>query len=75
VVLVVGGAPEAPEAEVSDVDLVAAVTERLVAGERTRGAVDEVASIYGVPRRRVYELALAARQGDGTGEPRPDPSG
>jgi 16S rRNA (cytidine1402-2'-O)-methyltransferase len=67
VVVVVGGAP-APEAVVpGDGVLLAALAERLGAGERTRGAVDEVAAAFGVPRRRVYELALAARGDDGGG--------
>ena len=61
VVLVLGGAPEHTEAAVADEVLSAALSERLSAGERTRGAVDDVASVFGVSRRRVYELALAAR--------------
>ena len=64
VVLVVGGAPEEAEAEVADAVLVAAVTDRLAAGERTRGAVDGVAAAFGVPRRRVYALAITARHPD-----------
>ena len=58
--------------------LLAALDERLGAGERTRGAVDEVAAAFGVPRRRVYELALAARDrrsaGEASGRPG-DPGG
>jgi 16S rRNA (cytidine1402-2'-O)-methyltransferase len=65
VVLVVAGAPEVPEAEIADAVLVDAVTERLAAGERTRGAVDEVAAAFGVARRRVYALAIDARPADG----------
>jgi len=42
----------------------------LSAGERTRGVVDDLAAVFGVPRRRVYELALALR--DRTAE---DPGG
>jgi 16S rRNA (cytidine1402-2'-O)-methyltransferase len=61
VVLVVGGAPDRTEAPVDDDVLIAAVSERLATGERTRGAVDDVASAFGVSRRRVYTLALAAR--------------
>jgi 16S rRNA (cytidine1402-2'-O)-methyltransferase len=75
VVLVLGGAPEPVEEVVEDVDLIAALTGRLAAGERTRGVVDDVASAYGVSRRRVYELALAVRQGDGTGGRGADPAG
>jgi len=66
VVLVLGGAPEEAEATVDDEVLAAAVTERLSSGERTRGAVDEVAKAFGVPRRRVYDLALAGRDPDAT---------
>ena len=79
VVLVVEGAPVVEEPLAGDDVLVAALRARLGAGERTRGVVDEVAAAFGVPRRRVYELALAARDdGPGTaetggGEPRPPP--
>lgn len=66
VALVLGGAPEAVEATVDDEVLAAAVSERLSSGERTRGAVDEVAKAFGVPRRRVYDLALAGRDPDAT---------
>ncbi len=63
VVLVVEGASVVDEPPAGDDVLLVALRERLDAGERTRGAVDEVASAFGVPRRRVYELALAAREG------------
>jgi 16S rRNA (cytidine1402-2'-O)-methyltransferase len=59
VVLVLAGAEPVEELPVSDKVLMAAMADRLAAGERTRGVVDEVASEFGVPRRRVYELALA----------------
>jgi 16S rRNA (cytidine1402-2'-O)-methyltransferase len=75
VVLVLGGAPEPVEEVVDDADLMAALAGRLAAGERTRGVVDDVASAYGVSRRRVYELALAVRQGDATGARGADPVG
>ncbi len=58
VVVVVGGAPGGG-AVVTDEVLVAALRDRLVEQKRTRGVVDEVADIFGVSRRRVYELALA----------------
>jgi 16S rRNA (cytidine1402-2'-O)-methyltransferase len=61
VVLVLGGSPDTPTEAVGDEVLVAALHERLAAGERTRGVVDDLASAFGVPRRRVYELALAVR--------------
>ena len=65
VVLVVGGAPVVVDPGVGDDVLSAALAERLGAGERTRGVVDDVAATFGVPRRRVYELALAVRsEGD-----------
>ena len=60
-VLVLAGAVAAEVTTVGDAELTEAVVERLARGERTRGVVDEVASAFGVPRRRVYELALAAR--------------
>ena len=59
VVLVLAGAEPVDEDPVGDEVLTAAVADRLSGGERTRGVVDEVASAFGVPRRRVYELALA----------------
>ena len=78
VVLVVAGAPEIEEPEVGDDSLSAALSERLATGERTRGVVDDVAVAFGVPRRRVYELALALRATGGApvpggsgGEPAP----
>ncbi len=65
VVVVVGGAPLVVDPGVGDDVLSAALAERLGAGERTRGVVDDVAATFGVPRRRVYELALAVRsEGD-----------
>jgi 16S rRNA (cytidine1402-2'-O)-methyltransferase len=66
VVLVVGGAAVVEDPGVGDDVLSAALAERLGAGERTRGVVDEVATAFGVPRRRVYELALALRVGGDT---------
>jgi 16S rRNA (cytidine1402-2'-O)-methyltransferase len=69
VVLVVeGGAPA--ESEVDDETLRTAVEQRVSAGARRRGAVDEVAAEFGVPRRRVYQLALS-----GGPEPGEDPDG
>jgi len=65
VVLVVGGAPPAGPDTVDDAVLLAALADRLDAGERVRGAVDEVAADHGVARRRVYDLALSLRSGDG----------
>ena len=55
-----------------------AMALRLGPGERTRGAVDAVVAEFGVPRRRVYDLAL--RSGRRTGEGpamtvKPEPEG
>jgi 16S rRNA (cytidine1402-2'-O)-methyltransferase len=61
VVLVVEGATR-PRVEVDDDVLVAAIRQRLGSGERLRGVVDEVTAAFEVPRRRVYELALAQDQ-------------
>ncbi len=72
VVLVLGGAPEPAEQAVDDGVLSRAVAERLAAGARTRGAVDETAAEYEVPRRRVYELALRVKHGGPDGLPGPD---
>jgi len=70
VVLVLGGAAPSGPAVVDDAVLTSALADRLSAGERTRGVVDDLAAVFGVPRRRVYELALALR--DRTAE---DPGG
>jgi len=61
VVLVLGGAPEVVAAEVDDEVLLAALAVQTTDGARTRGAVDRVAADHGVPRRRVYDLALQAK--------------
>jgi 16S rRNA (cytidine1402-2'-O)-methyltransferase len=66
VALVLEGAPPMPPAMVEDADVIAAVAARVAAGERTRGAVDAVAAQFGIPRRRVYDLALASKS---AGEP------
>jgi 16S rRNA (cytidine1402-2'-O)-methyltransferase len=61
VVLVVEGAPRLEPPVVEDAEIVAAIADQLQGGERTRGAVDAVAARFGVPRRRVYDLALASK--------------
>jgi 16S rRNA (cytidine1402-2'-O)-methyltransferase len=66
VVIVLAGAPEVEMDDVADGSLIEALEVRLAAGERTRGAVDEVAAEFGIARRRVYDLALAARNDDPT---------
>ena len=75
VVVVLAGAPVVEEPEVGDDVLVAALTERLGAGERTRGVVDDLSAAFGVPRRRVYELALSVRSAPGPGAAPPDGMG
>jgi 16S rRNA (cytidine1402-2'-O)-methyltransferase len=72
VVLVVGGAPEPEGVEVPEEVLAAELATALAAGARTRGAVDEVAARHGVPRRRVYELALRVRGTDPAGAGPPE---
>jgi 16S rRNA (cytidine1402-2'-O)-methyltransferase len=57
-VVVVDGAPAAEAAD--DDELVAAVDARRDHGLSTRDAVAEVAAAYGVPKRRVYDLATGA---------------
>ena len=64
IVLVLAGAPEVPADEVGDAVLVAALAVQTASGARTRGAVDRVAADHGVPRRRVYELALQVKHAD-----------
>ncbi len=59
VVVVLAGAEPPGEVVVGDEAIVSALAGRLSAGERRRGAVDEVAGALGVPRRRVYDLALS----------------
>ncbi|HEX4905096.1 MAG TPA: 16S rRNA (cytidine(1402)-2'-O)-methyltransferase [Acidimicrobiales bacterium] len=58
-VLVVDGAPPAETA--TDDELTAAVVRMIADGLSTRDAVAEVAQAYDVPKRRVYDLATAAR--------------
>jgi 16S rRNA (cytidine1402-2'-O)-methyltransferase len=65
VVLVVEGAPPMTPKEVEDAEVVSAIAARMAAGDRTRGAVDAVAAQFGIPRRRVYDLALATKATDG----------
>jgi 16S rRNA (cytidine1402-2'-O)-methyltransferase len=55
-VVVLDGAPPPPEAD--DDDIRAALAEARAAGATTRDAVSSVAAQLGVPRRRVYDLAV-----------------
>ncbi len=70
VVLVVAPAPGRSDAapQVGDATIREVLAPRLASGERLRGVVDEVAGELAVPRRRVYELALALAD-DGRGSP------
>jgi len=54
-VIVVGGAE--PPADATDDDLRSALDAELAAGSSTRDAVAAVVERYGVPKRRVYDLA------------------
>ena len=55
-VVVVEGA--APPSVAGDAELVAAVAQLVAEGTSTRDAVAEVAGVYAVPKRRVYDLAI-----------------
>ncbi|HEY8526821.1 MAG TPA: 16S rRNA (cytidine(1402)-2'-O)-methyltransferase [Acidimicrobiales bacterium] len=59
IVVVLDGAPEPPPPD--DDALVAALTDELAAGASPRDAAASVAAVYGVPRRRAYDLAVALR--------------
>lgn len=61
IVVVVGGAEEAPPSDVQD--LVAEVLVRADTGERLKDAVADVAGRAGVPKRALYEAALERRRG------------
>lgn len=61
-VVVVGGAP--PRGEVGDDEIRAGLAARTGGGADRKAAVAEVARSLGVPRRRVYQLALGLREGD-----------
>ncbi len=57
-VIVLAGAPEA--APPGDADVLAAVRDELAAGATARDAAKAVAARLSVPRRRAYDLAVAA---------------
>tara|TARA_B110000263_G_C15196244_1_gene458476 strand:- start:437 stop:706 length:270 start_codon:yes stop_codon:yes gene_type:complete len=59
IAIVVGGAPQI---EVDDETVVAALREELASGETRRAAIDLVATTLGVARNRVYALALAVEE-------------
>jgi 16S rRNA (cytidine1402-2'-O)-methyltransferase len=60
ITVVVAGAPVAV-ARPSDADLLAAVAAREDAGTHRKDAIAEVASRYGLPKRDVYNLVVAAK--------------
>jgi 16S rRNA (cytidine1402-2'-O)-methyltransferase len=60
-VIVVGPAPSAPAAEVTDDDIVGALAALADAGEDRKAAIAAVAKTLAVPKRRVYELAQTTR--------------
>lgn len=61
VTLVVGGAPPAPPAPITDAELLDRVRALLATGVDRKAAVAQVAEVAGVPKRRVY---AAVTQGD-----------
>jgi 16S rRNA (cytidine1402-2'-O)-methyltransferase len=61
-VLVVGAAP-AVSPVVEEQDLVSALAERLAAGADRKTAVAAVAAALGVPKRKVYDVALGLKGG------------
>jgi 16S rRNA (cytidine1402-2'-O)-methyltransferase len=57
-VVVLGGAPSV-DVEVDDEAIVAHIDDELATGSSTRDAAARVAEVLGVPRRRVYDLAVS----------------
>lgn len=65
-VIVLGPAPVGPSpGDLGDDAVTAALTARLAAGDDRKAAVAAVTAALGLPRRRVYELAVALRKADG----------
>ncbi|HYA68603.1 MAG TPA: 16S rRNA (cytidine(1402)-2'-O)-methyltransferase [Acidimicrobiales bacterium] len=63
VVIVMAGAP--PRAPAPDSELAEALAAQVAAGDSLRDAATTVARRFGVPRRRVYALALSVRDAGG----------
>jgi 16S rRNA (cytidine1402-2'-O)-methyltransferase len=61
-VVVLGGAPPAPPPD--EATIAAHLGARLAAGQDKRAAVAAVAEALGVPKRRVYDLAVQAPTSD-----------
>jgi 16S rRNA (cytidine1402-2'-O)-methyltransferase len=70
VTLVVEGAPAVVVTDVAE--LVPVVLERVAAGERLKEAVAEVSAMTAVPKRTLYDAAIAARTGAGRRPARTD---
>jgi 16S rRNA (cytidine1402-2'-O)-methyltransferase len=60
-VVVIGPAPVEVR-DVSDAEIEAALVERFAAGDTARDAASEVAAALGLPRRRVYDLAVTTQK-------------
>jgi 16S rRNA (cytidine1402-2'-O)-methyltransferase len=60
VTIVIEGAP--PDARVAELDIEAAVRDRLAAGESPKEVAAALALATGKPRRMIYQLALALRR-------------
>jgi len=67
-VIVVGPAAEVEAAPVDDASVRDALVSRLAAGDDRKAAVAAVTAALGVPRRRVYDAAVALRKSDGPPE-------
>ena len=48
-------------ADVSDADIVASVTALIADGVERKAAIAEVAARYAIPKRRVFDLMVAAK--------------
>lgn len=64
VTLVVAGAPEAAPPAVTDVDLAERVRALVATGRSKKEAIAEIATSAGMPKRRVYQAVVEARDAD-----------
>ncbi len=67
-VIVVGPAPAVVPPEVDEASIASALASRLAAGDDRKAAVAAVTASLGVPRRRVYDAAVALRKAEGERE-------
>ncbi len=67
-VIVVGPREAPPPLAQDDEAITAALAARLAAGEDRKAAVASVTAALGVPRRRVYDVAVALRKANGQAE-------